>query len=102
MAYIDLVTCKVDVWDEKTVTYRELTVLRKAPKFSGIKKDDEIYIEYGDDKKKATVVDSIWISQETEETKFICRIFGTEPEKLEKVISIIKVQELKFQEEEDG
>ncbi len=102
MAYIDLVTCKVNAWDENTETYRELTVLRKAPKFSGIKKDDEIVIEYGDDKKNATVVDSISINPENEEAKFICNSMGVEPEKLKKALSIIKVQELKYQEEEDG
>lgn len=105
MAYIDLVTCIVNAWDENTETYRESTVLRKAPKFSGIKKDDEIYIEYGDDKEKATVVDSISINPESEEAKFICHsIHGmkAEPKELRKVISVIKVQELKYQEEEDG
>lgn len=104
MAYIDLVTCKVDVLDENNETYRELTVLRKAPKFSGIKKDDQIVIEfsdmYGDDKKNATVVDSISINPESEEAEFICHSMGVEPEKLKKVISVIKVQELKYQEEE--
>ena len=103
MAYIDLVTCIVDAWDENTETYRKMTVLRKAPKFSGIKKDDEIFIEYRDDMRaKATVVDSISINPENEEAEFICHSMGVEPEKLKKVISVIKVQELKYQEEEDG
>ena len=102
MAYIDLVTCIVDAWDENTETYRKMTVLRKAPKFSGIKKDDQIVIEYGNDKKNATVVDSISINPESEEAEFICHCFDIEPEELKKVISVIKVQELKYQEEEDG
>lgn len=102
MAYIDLVVCVVDAWDENTETYRKMTVLRKAPKFSGIKKDDQIVIEYDNDKKNATVIDSISINPENEESKFICNSFKTEPEKLKKVISVIKVQELKYQEEEDG
>ena len=97
MSYIDLVFCEADDFEGKTERF-----LRKAPKFSGIKKDDQIVIEYGNDKKNATVVDSISINPENEEAEFICHSMGVEPEKLKKVISVIKVQELKYQEEEDG
>ena len=98
MSYIDLVFCEADDFEGKTERF-----LRKAPKFSGIKKDDEILIEYRDDMRaKATVVDSISINPESEEAEFICHCFDIEPEELKKVISVIKVQEFKYQEEEDG
>ena len=98
MAYIDLVLCEADDLEGKTERF-----LRKAPEFSGIKKDDEIFIEYRDDMRaKATVVDSISINPKSEEAEFICHCFDIEPEELKKVISVTKVQELKYQEEEDG
>lgn len=104
MAYIDLVLCR----------FKNGIALKKAPKFSSLKANEDVYVEccphdFGksiemkyDEPKLATVVDTISINEESEECKFICHCFGTEPEKLQKVLSVIKVHELKYQEEEDG
>ena len=97
--YIDLVICKHPNSDKK--------YLFQAPCWSHLKPSEDVIVDTRKGKEPAKVVESITVSKDSDEYKFITLLVAKSNEQatlpLKKVLSRVVTDELKYDEEDkDG